>query len=130
MNFVTKSPELYYDLYVNHDKEKLITFLNLNIKSNSQEITSDMHIFSNFIDYSHSVDEIYDVISNYRNLCIEILSFTDIEMQKKLFDLLVQKKEENCNNIICFMKKYQIDKIGNLYYPIFANIDDIKKLKD
>lgn len=129
LNFITKSPELYYDLYVNHNKEKLIAFLNLNIKSNSKEINSDMHIFSNFIDYSHSVDKIFDVISNYRNLCIEILSFTDIEMQKKLFDLLVQKKEENCNNIIHFMKKYQIDKIGNLYYPIFANIDDIKKIE-
>lgn len=129
LNFVTKSPELYYDLYVNHNKEKLIAFLNLNIKSNSQEINSDIHIFSNFIDYSHSADEIFDVISNYRNLCIEILSFTDIEMQKKLFDLLVQKKEKNCNNIIQFMKKYRIDKIGNLYYPIFANIDDIKKIE-
>lgn len=129
LDFLTKSPELYYDLYINHNKNKLITFLNLNIKSNSQEITSDIHIFSNFIDYSYSAEEIFDAISNYRNLCIEILSFTDIEMQKKLFDLLVQKKEKNCNNIIYFMKKYQIDKIGNLYYPIFANIDDIKKIE-
>lgn len=120
---IEKFSELYKKI---NNKEKLLKLYHLPMNGEEQSYILNHNVWlQKLLDSSMPAEEILSSLS----LWPKILSISNKKTKDSLFDLLAKGQIKECTNLINFMARYQIDKIGKAYEPMIANMNEEGKNK-